>query len=191
MSAEIEQYYAPIPYPIADALLAEVTAQFPGEAKKPLITRRALSNSSALYTLETDHIYLRISTDGGGTVFRLFLTPDRPPAVLERRQGFLQRIVKSVWNNWEQLQNEDEALPRVADLNHLPMITVADPVDSQASATSRPKTRRGISENEWARAQARQGRTIDELLPEYARRRKMSNDLVGARELLRKALRNA
>lgn len=43
------------------------------------------------------------------------------------------------------------------------------------------------SVNDWARALYAQGHSIDDLLPEYARRRK-AKDLTQARELLRKAV---
>jgi hypothetical protein len=59
----------------------------------------------------------------------------------------------------------------------------APPVSVRRAPRRGPKE---LPENIWARDEAAKGKTISELLPEYARRRKMNP--VDARELLRKAL---
>lgn len=59
---------------------------------------------------------------------------------------------------------------------------------SKLSRKGRPPGPRTLAVNTWAREQIAAGRTLDELLPEYARRRQMT-DMVQARELLRKAVK--
>jgi hypothetical protein len=68
----------------------------------------------------------------------------------------------------------------IADLEEL--LPTDAGTDNSARRGPRP-----LKINEWARQEHAAGKTIDELLPEYARRRKLK-DLADARELLRKAV---
>lgn len=108
---------------------------------------------------------------------------------VERTYRFL---VAELWKFISWLHNErTRRLPLIhrATLKRftgsLPVSEEPPPVSVSKKRGARPGPK-GDATNIWAREEAAKGKTISQILPEYARRRKM--DPIDARDLLRKAL---
>ena len=92
--------------------------------------------------------------------------------------SFLQLTAKWSAELDDRFLEERERMQR-----EMPSITKTTPLPKLHEVKRGP---RPLKVNEWARQESAGGKTIDEILPEYARRRRMNP--VEARELLRKAL---
>lgn len=99
-------------------------------------------------------------------------------------------ILARLWRLMQQRQAQAMAAQSIDELEDVGAALEAQQLPSLPSSRSRARRGPRDAANDWAREQRVAGRTIDDMLPDYARRKRMSNDLVGARELLRKAIRN-
>jgi hypothetical protein len=158
-----EAHIVGISYNVLDAWLFEYFLRL---NINPEVTREFFTSGSNQYILtlgDTELLRIRLLTlDTQRTIIIGYVSDDRVGAsladVIDRFRDWYKR----------QMQPADTATERAIVANR-----------------GKPGPQR-LKVNEWAREQARQGKTIDEILPEYARRRRMKTS--EARELLRKAL---
>jgi hypothetical protein len=124
-----EDYYAPIPFIMADVLMAEGILKWPGRPNRAMAKRQQLSIGSVLYTLGSDDaaegaIYLRTATDGEGTIFSLFPVLIYHAVSDERRWNWFRAVAKGVWNRWTQSKKTEDRLPRLETVSDNPMLIV-------------------------------------------------------------------
>jgi hypothetical protein len=185
-----QHYIVSIPYSLCDALLSETLMMHLHPITK--VVRRTLTAGSCVYRFgqlpAQGLIYLR-ETFKGQTCIDLMPHPAGTDQATELLI-YLAWLVEKI----KELDQDDNRLPLDAAVMHTDGPLFIHDIPKIAEVERKARTTKGRKRpgrktekiNDWARARHAAGATIDELLPEYARQRKMN--LVEARELLRHAI---
>lgn len=173
-----------LPYYVVDAFLERGLRSLPVPIS---IRRESLSSGSVRYHLSgrnnrTFGYFEIAAVSADTTIFETYITVPPGRKDYETVRTVLNTLVTAYKEVFK--KGSLQAI-RISAM----MADLVDHIKGTEEAPERPGLKRGprpLKINEWARQEAAAGKTIDDILPEYARRRKMNP--VEARELLRKAL---